>query len=111
MSDGLAALRECSAPAAMIETIAASGLPAAAARGAVERGAFSDRLRRWLRPTAALTARELARLAAVAALAAEVASDEGGPDGARRFWETAMPWLGGRTPADWLARGQTWTIH
>jgi hypothetical protein len=40
----------------------------------------------------------------------KVARDEGGPESARRFWDAPMPWLGGRSPADTLARAAIGTI-
>jgi hypothetical protein len=70
-----------------------------------------NRLRLLFNPRARLSGAELSRLEAVAALAAAVAADEGGAAGARRFWDSAMPWLGGRTPADWLRRGQMGAIE
>ena len=104
-------LRERGAPEALLAAIAASGLPAAAARAAVERISSINRLRRLFSPKARLSERELARLKAVATLAADVANDEGGADGAARFWGVEMPWLGGRTPAYWLARGDIGMIE
>ena len=109
--DDLAVLRERGAPAASLDAIAASGLPAGAARGAVERMSLLNRLRLAFNRKAALSPRELTRLRAVAELACEVARDEGGAEGARRFWDAPMPWLGGSSPADTLARGDIGVIE
>ncbi len=109
--DDLAVLRERGAPAASLDVIAASGLPAGAARGAVERMSLLNRLRLAFNRKAALSPRELTRLRAVAELACEVARDEGGAEGARRFWDAPMPWLGGSSPADTLARGDIGVIE
>ena len=70
-----------------------------------------NRLRLAFNRKAALSPRELTRLRAVAELACEVARDEGGAEGARRFWDAPMPWLGGSSPADTLARGDIGVIE
>ena len=61
------------------------GAAGEAACGAVEACGFLTRLRLAFNPRASLSARERSRLEAVVALAREVAADEGGLEGARRF--------------------------
>lgn len=106
MTDDFDALRARGASADLIEAIAAAGVPAAVVRRAVEQAGFFGRLRLLINRRAPLSVAERARLVAVADQARAVADSEGGFEGARRFWTTAMPWLGGRTPADCLARGE-----
>jgi hypothetical protein len=104
-------LRQRGAPAEWLDALAASGLPAGAACGAIERVSPFNRLRRWFSPRARLSGRELMRLKAVVQLAEAVAKGEGGPAGAARFRGATMPWLDGRTPADWLARGRIGVVE
>jgi hypothetical protein len=101
----LSSFRARGAPAALIEAIARSGLPGDAACGAVASVGLLNCIRLIFLPNAPLSARERAMLEAVAELAVEVAADEGDAEGARRFWLASMPWLHGKTPAYWLARG------
>jgi putative toxin-antitoxin system antitoxin component (TIGR02293 family) len=100
----LAALRARGAEARLVDKIAASGLPAATALRAIQAIGLPGRLRRWLRPDAPLSEEERQRLAAVATIAADVDEMEGGAANAGRFWDGAMPWLGGKTPAQALVR-------
>ena len=110
-TNGLQRLRERGAPAQLLDAIAVSGLPGDVALGAVEACGLINRLRLMISPRAPLSTREQARLQAVAALAQEVAESEGGPENAYRFWDYPMPWLGGRTPANWLERGDIGAIE
>lgn len=105
MRDDFEALRARGAPPALLAAIAASGLPGEAVCGAVVRVGWFNRFCLLFNPRARLSGSERARLDAIAALATAVAADEGGPEGARRFWNAAMPWLDGRTPAEQLRRG------
>jgi uncharacterized protein (DUF2384 family) len=101
--DSLQPLRARGAPEELLARLAASGLPGKAACVAVAPGPMG-RLRARFLPQAPLSKTESARLAAVAALAADVLEMEGNAQAAQRFWTTAMPWLGGMTPAATLAR-------
>lgn len=102
--DALQPLREHGAPADVLARLAASGLPGEAACAAVAAASPLGRLRRMLAPHAALSAAEHARLTSIAALADDVLEMEGRLEAARRFWTTAMPWFGDKTPAEALTR-------
>jgi hypothetical protein len=112
MPDDAAILHARGAPMAVLDAIAAAGLPLEVVRSAIERsGGWFGRFRAFCNPSAALSASELAALEAIAALAVKVADAEGGPEGAARFWSAEMPWLEGRSPAYWLAWGDISVIE
>jgi putative toxin-antitoxin system antitoxin component (TIGR02293 family) len=101
--DGLQPLRARGASADLLARLAASGLSDVEIADGVAAASLISRLRARLAPRSSLTKAETARLAAIAALADEVLELEGSAEAARRFWTAAMPWLGGKTPAETLA--------